>query len=199
VIDAQDIQLNRPLRLQADLLVLSMAVIPNTDAHAVATLFKVPLDAEGFFLEAHVKLRPVDFSTEGTFMAGLAHYPKLLEESMIQAQAAASRAARVLSQENLAAGGSVAVVDEAKCTGCLTCVRICPFDVPKIQPDRPGAGNILGAAYIQPAVCQGCGLCAAECPARAIQLLHYTDSQMSAKVGVILQPEEILIPLEAVE
>lgn len=198
VIDTHDIHLQRSLRLQADLLVLSMPVVPNTDTHALATLFKVPLDTDGFFLEAHVKLRPVDFSTEGIFMAGLAHYPKLLEESLVQGQAAAARAARVLSRETLAAGGSVAVVNEALCTGCLTCVRICPFNVPKIQPDRAGAGNILGAAFIQPAVCQGCGLCAAECPARAIQLMHYTDSQMTAKVGAILKPEEIFVPLEAV-
>jgi heterodisulfide reductase subunit A-like polyferredoxin len=197
-IRAWDATLKRAFVLEPDLLALSMPVVPNDDAHELAGLFKAQVDADGFFQEAHVKLRPVDFATEGVFMAGLAHYPKLLDESMIQAQAAAARAARVLSRESLTAGGRVAVVDPAKCTGCLTCVRICPFNVPKIQADLTGAGNILGAAVIEAAVCQGCGLCAAECPARAIQLMHYTDAQMAAKVRALLAPESGFIPLEDV-
>jgi heterodisulfide reductase subunit A-like polyferredoxin len=163
-----------------------MPVVPNPEMRELSALFKVPADADGFFLEAHVKLRPVDFATDGVFMAGMAHYPKLLDESIIQAQAAAARAARVLSREALVAGGRVAVVDESRCTGCLTCVRICPFHVPLIQANLTGVGNILGAAYIEPAVCQGCGQCAAECPARAIQLMHYTDAQMVAKVKALV-------------
>jgi heterodisulfide reductase subunit A-like polyferredoxin len=117
---------------------------------------------------------------------------------MIQAQAAAARAARVLSREALKAGGRVAVVDETRCTGCLTCVRICPFNVPIIRSDLSGVGNIMGAAYIEPAVCQGCGQCAAECPARAIQLMHYTDVQMIAKVRALVNPAAGFVPLEAV-
>ncbi len=182
---AWDPALGRSLTLQPDLVVLSMPVVPREDAHALAARFKANLDADGFFLEAHVKLRPVDFATDGLFMAGMAHYPKLLDETMIQAQAAASRAARVLSRETLTAGGRVAVVDESRCTGCLTCVRICPFGVPRVKPSLTGVGNIMGAAYIEPAVCQGCGSCAAECPAQAIQLMHYTDAQMMAKVGAL--------------
>jgi len=168
-----------------------MPVVPNDDAHELSAMFKVPIDADGFFLEAHVKLRPVDFASDGIFMAGMAHYPKLLDETMIQAQAAAARAARILSRETLTAGGRVAVVDANKCTGCLTCVRICPFNVPKIRADLTGIGGIIGAAYIEAAVCQGCGSCASECPARAIQLMHYTDAQMIAKVGALLKPELI--------
>jgi heterodisulfide reductase subunit A-like polyferredoxin len=121
-------------------------------------------------------------------MAGMAHYPKLLDESLIQAQAAAARAARVLSRETLTAGGRVAVVDASQCTGCLTCVRICPFGVPQMRADLAGVGGVQGAAYIEAAVCQGCGSCVAECPARAIQLMHYTDAQMAAGVGALLQP-----------
>lgn len=186
-----DPTLRRPIELQPELLVLSMPVVPNADVKELSALFKVSVDADGFFLESHVKLRPVDFSTEGVFMAGMAHYPKLLDESIIQAQAAASRAARVLSQETLTAGGRVAVVEAAKCTGCLTCVRICPFKVPQIQPNLTGVGNIWGAAYIEPSVCQGCGSCAAECPAQAIQLMHYTDAQMRAKVMALAREEVI--------
>ncbi|MCP4428549.1 MAG: CoB--CoM heterodisulfide reductase iron-sulfur subunit A family protein, partial [Chloroflexi bacterium] len=177
--------LKRPFTLRPDLLVLSMPVVPRDDAQQTANLFKVPLDADGFFQEAHIKLRPVDFNTDGVFMAGMAHYPKLLDETMIQAQAAAARAARVLSKETLTAGGRVAVVDEALCTGCLTCVRICPFNVPIIKPELAGVGGIMGAAYVETAVCQGCGTCVSECPARAIQLTHYTDAQMTAKVDAL--------------
>jgi heterodisulfide reductase subunit A-like polyferredoxin len=178
----EDPTLGRMVELRPDLLVLSMALVPEAGAGQIAEQFKVSVDTDGFFLEAHVKLRPVDFATDGIFMAGMAHYPKLLDESLIQAQAAAGRAARILSRPALAAGGRVAIVDPAKCTGCLTCVRICPFKVPKIQVDLVGAGGIKGAAVIEAAVCQGCGLCAAECPARAIQLAHYTDLQMAAKL-----------------
>ncbi len=197
-IRAWDPSLRRDLLLRPDLLVLSMPVVPRGDAHQVAGLFKASLDGDGFFLEAHVKLRPVDFATEGVFMAGMAHYPKLLDETLIQAGAAAARAARVLSRESLAAGGRVAVVDEAKCTGCLTCVRICPFDVPRIAPALTGVGGILGAAHIEAAVCQGCGSCVAECPAQAIQLMHYTDAQLAAKVRALFEPPPGFVPLAQV-
>ena len=190
--------LGRALALSPDLVVLSMPIVPRPETHRLAALFKVPLDADGFFLEAHVKLRPVDFSSDGVFMAGMAHYPKLLDETVIQAQAAAARAARVLSQETLTAGGRVAVVDTVMCTGCLTCVRVCPFNVPLIDMNLVGVGDILGAAYIEPAVCQGCGSCVAECPARAIQLMHYTDSQLMAKVEALLAPKFDLIPVDAI-
>lgn len=191
----RDPALDRSLAIKPDLVVLSTPITPQEDMKKLANLFKVSLDQDGFFLEAHVKLRPVDFSTEGIFMAGLAHYPKLIEESIIQAQAAASRAAIILSQDTLKAGGSVAVVTQNTCTGCLTCVRVCPFDVPVIQKDSPGAGEILGAAYIEPAVCQGCGICVAECPAQAIDLLYYTNSQLKAKVEALLNPADLTLHL----
>jgi heterodisulfide reductase subunit A-like polyferredoxin len=194
---AWDPVLQRPLELNPDWLVLSMPVVPRDDARHVGGLFKANLDANGFFLEAHVKLRPVDFASDGVFMAGMAHYPKLLDETMIQAQAAASRAARVLSRDSLTAGGRVAVVDETRCTGCLTCVRICPFNVPKVQPNLTGVGSIMGAAHIDAAICQGCGSCVAECPAQAIQLMHYTDQQINAKADALLNPPGF-IPLERV-
>jgi len=179
---ARDPILGIDLELTPDLLVLSMPVVPAEGTQELAHVLKVPVDADGFFLEAHVKLRPVDFASEGIFMAGLAHYPKLLDESIAQAQAAAARAATLLSHATRSAGGSVAQVDPAKCTGCLTCVRLCPFDVPVIRPDLVGVGGIAGAAYIEPALCQGCGICASECPAQAIQVLHYKNEQIAIKV-----------------
>lgn len=188
---AWDASLRRKIVFQPDYLVLSMPVVPDDQNRQVAKLFKVAIDAQGYFQEAHIKLRPVDFSSNGIFMAGTAHFPKLLDETIVQAQAAASRAARFLCREKLSAGGQVAVVEASRCTACLTCVRICPYHVPVIQPERVGVGNLAGAAYIEPAVCQGCGICAAECPARAIQLMHYTEAQMAAKVAALMQPIEI--------
>jgi heterodisulfide reductase subunit A-like polyferredoxin len=198
LVRAWEMALGAQMELKPDLVVLSTPVVPRQDAHQLSAMFKVAIDADGFFQEAHVKLRPVDFSTEGVFMAGMAHYPKLLDESIIQAQAAAARAARVLSQETLPAGGRVAVVQPDKCTGCLTCVRLCPFHAPQMRSDLTGVGGIAGAAMIEPAICQGCGSCAAECPARAIQLMHYTDVQMGAKLQALLQPQIAFVPLEQV-
>ncbi len=179
--------LNRDLSLPADFVILSTGVSPAKGAQALATTLKVPVDLDGFFLEAHIKLRPVDFVTEGIFVAGAAHYPKFLEESIVQAQAAAARAATILSKETLSAGGVVAVVDSEKCTACLTCVRVCPFHVPVINPSLMGAGAILGAAQIEIAACQGCGTCVAECPAKAIQLMHYTDAQVMAEERALFE------------
>ncbi len=177
--------LKREIELNPDLLVLSMPAIPPKEARELASRLKLAVDMDGFYLEAHVKLRPVDFTTEGVFMAGMAHYPKFLDESITQARAAASRAASLLAQPTMLTNARVAVVDPSKCTGCLTCVRICPYDVPQVNPGYTGVGGIRGAAFIEPAICQGCGSCAAECPAHAIQLMHYTDAQILAKVDAL--------------
>jgi heterodisulfide reductase subunit A-like polyferredoxin len=133
---------------------------------------------EGFFQEAHVKMRPMDFMDEGIFVCGMAHYPKFIEESISQALATAGRAMTILSKQPLFMGGTVAVVDQEQCVGCLTCVRTCPFEIPRIDPGTFGVGHIAGAAYIDPTLCQGCGTCTAECPATAIQLANYTDEMM---------------------
>jgi heterodisulfide reductase subunit A-like polyferredoxin len=135
-------------------------------------------------------------------MAGLAHYPKFLDETIAQAQAAASRAANILSKETMLTNARVAVVDPQLCVGCLTCIRICPYDVPKISADFTGVGDILGAAFIEPAVCHGCGSCAAECPAQAIQLMHYTDIQTLTKVDALFETSLVkpgFIPIESIE
>jgi heterodisulfide reductase subunit A-like polyferredoxin len=180
-----DPALDVELSLHPDLLVLSAPTVPRADARALATCLKVPVDAEGFFLEAHIKLRPVDFASDGIFLAGAAHYPKSVGETIVQAQAAAARAARFLSRPSLEVGGSVAQVDSARCAACLTCVRVCPFDVPRIDPQAVGAGGVQGAATIESSVCRGCGICVAECPAKAIRLAHFDDDQVLVKVEAL--------------
>ncbi len=182
----RDAGTGREVSLGPELLVLAEPIVPHADLGELATRLKVPLDSDGFLLEAHVKLRPVDFQTRGLYLAGLAHYPKLLAESVAQAQAAAARAATVLAKEHVESEGVVAEVAPERCAGCLTCVRVCPYDVPQIRPDLQGAGGIAGAAYVEPATCHGCGVCAAECPAKAIQLAHYTDDQVAATVDALL-------------
>ena len=177
--------------LHPDLVVLSMPVVPPEGADELATRLKVSVDLDGFFLEAHVKLRPVDFASDGLFVAGMAHYPKFLDETIVQAQAAAARAMTVLGRDVLEVGGIVAQVDAEECVGCLTCVRICPYHVPQVQADLSGVGGITGAAYIEPAQCHGCGICAAECPAKAIQLLHYRDVQVGAEIAALMATEVV--------
>jgi heterodisulfide reductase subunit A-like polyferredoxin len=185
VVRVHDPILNRDIELHPDRLVLSTPIVPQPDAHELSARLKVSLDADGFFLEAHPKLRPVDFASDGLFMAGVAHYPKFLDETIAQAQAAAARATIILSQDSVLTNARVAVVDNTKCVGCLTCVRACPYDVPKIKSSFTGVGSIIGAAYIEAAMCQGCGTCAAECPAQAIQLMHFRDAEMLPKVDAL--------------
>jgi len=147
--------------LEADLVGLACAVVPSGDTEELARLFRVPRDEHGFFQEAHLKLRPVDFAGTGLFMCGLAHGPKNIEESVVQARAAAARAATVLGKPALRTVSPYARVDAARCGACLTCVRVCPYGAPRVRGNR---------AAVDPVVCQGCGMCAAECPARAIEL-----------------------------
>jgi heterodisulfide reductase subunit A len=176
----RDLALNLWLDLPADLVPISMAVAPSEGTQALAHMLRVPLSSEGFFEEAQMKLRPMDFMREGIFLAGMAHYPKFIEESTSQALAAAARALTLLAQGSLYLGGIVAEVDPQKCVGCLTCTRTCPFAIPQViqQEGRIGVGGLGGAAYIDPAQCQGCGTCTGECPASAIQLVNYTDEQV---------------------
>ncbi|MBN1135393.1 MAG: FAD-dependent oxidoreductase [Anaerolineae bacterium] len=186
-ISVHDPLLGQDLAFNPDLLVLSSAIIPSEGSRELAEMLKFSCNLEGFFLEAHVKLQPVDFPAEGLFLAGLAHYPKLIDETIAQAGAAAARAAHILSQEALEVGGVVAQVETDKCTGCLTCVRICPFGAVQINPALMGAGGIIGAAEIAAAACRGCGLCPAECPAKAIQLQHFRDDQVLAKEEALFE------------
>jgi len=175
-----DDALRRNLIIEADLLVLSAAIIPGENEE-LAAMFKVQRTLEGAYLEVHMKLRPVDFAREGLYMCGLAHAPKLMDETISQAQAAVARAATLLAKDEIEVGGVVARVDSELCAACLICVRACPYAVPVICQD--------GYSVIDPAKCQGCGNCAAECPQRAIQLQHYRDVQLIAKVTALAQEQ----------
>jgi len=174
--------LGRPIELRPDVLVLSAAIRPHPEAEAVSRALKVPLNADGFFLEAHMKLRPLDFGSEGIFLAGLAHAPKSMAESISQARGAAARAATVISKPMLDRSGVVSEVDQGACAACLTCVRLCPYKVPVISE--------AGVAYIEPASCQGCGVCAAACPRKAITTRHYRDDQITTKIDVLFGDPE---------
>ena len=181
--------LRENLSYYPDLLVLSTATIP-ADTAELASMLKVPRTADGFFLEAHMKLRPVDFASEGIYLCGVAHSPKLIEESLSQASAAVSRACTILAKDQIQVGGVVSVVEPEKCAACLTCVRVCPYNVPVINQD--------GRAEIEVAMCQGCGICASECPGKAIKLQHFTDEQIMAKCDVIMEVLSDVLRGEAV-
>jgi len=170
--------LNRKLKVSSDLLVLS-AGMEAEDTEELSSILKLARTAEGYFMEAHVKLRPVDMATEGIFVCGTAHSPKLISETVAQSYAAASRAVTFLSQSQLTLSAVIAKVEADKCASCLICVRSCPYNVPKINAD--------GVSEIDEALCHGCGICAAECPAKAIQLNWYEDDQIICKVDALLE------------
>jgi heterodisulfide reductase subunit A-like polyferredoxin len=170
--------LGRKLAVSADLLVLS-AGMQAEETEELSSILKLARTPEGYFMEAHVKLRPVDMATEGIFVCGTAHSPKLLSESISQAYAASARAITFLSQANLTLSAVTASVEAEKCASCLICVRSCPYGVPKINAD--------GVSEIDEALCHGCGICCAECPAKAIQLNWYEDDQILCKVEALLE------------
>ncbi len=176
-VEAFDPVLQKKIRIHPDLLVLSTATIPEENEELGSQL-KLARNDDGFFIEAHQKLRPVDFSSDGLFLAGLAHGPKSIPETISQARAAVARAATILAFKEKRLNGVVSEVDPDKCAVCLTCVRACPYDVPYIKD---------GAAVIDPAMCHGCGICVSECPGKAITLAHFTDEQIVAKCRNLLE------------
>lgn len=178
-LEAYDSGLGATIRLEPDLVVLSSATIAG-DNDELGALLKLTRNEFGFFLEAHQKLRPVDFASDGAFLAGIVHGPKSIPETISQAQASVSRAVTLLSHSEKNISGIVSIVNSEKCAVCLTCVRACPYDVPTIDHEK-------STAVIDPTKCHGCGICAADCPGKAIELAHYTDSQLMAKTQVLLK------------
>ncbi len=172
-VTVKDPVIQRPIIIESDLVVLASAIIPNEENENIAQLLRVPLNEDGFFLEAHAKLRPVDFATDGIFMCGLAHYPKPIEEAIAQAKAAASRAAVILSKKELTVEGIVSHVNELLCRGCGKCVEACPFGaISLVQKDG------RQVAEVQPALCKGCGSCAVACPTGAASVYNFEDEQI---------------------
>jgi heterodisulfide reductase subunit A len=173
--------LRRRMLIHSDLLVLASAIVPEKE-NPLAQLYKVPQNDDGFFAEAHVKLRPNDFATDGVFVCGLAHAPKPIEESIAQAQAAAARAVTVLSALEISVSGTVALVDPNFCSSCRVCTEICPYSAPRFNAKS-------GKAEIQPALCKGCGLCVASCRSGAIHLKGFDTGQIMAQIQSCLMED----------
>ena len=173
-IQFKDPILDRELAVQADILCLATAIVSHRD-QALARFFKVPMDEDGWFLEAHQKLRPVDFANDGVFLCGMAHYPKPMDESIAQAQAAAARALTVLSMDTTKVGGIVCTINEALCSGCLACIHVCPYGAISFNPAK-------GIAEVNEALCKGCGACSATCPSEAAVLMGFNNKELYAQI-----------------
>ncbi len=184
VVTVRDPVLDRELRLRPGLLVLSSGIVPRDGSAALAQMLKVPLNADGFFLEAHMKLRPVDFATEGVFMAGLCHFPKFIDESVAQARAAAGRAATLLAQDRLEAEATVARVDPQCCTACRMCETLCAYRAIEVKVINETFGT--QAAVVNEALCKGCGACAANCRCSAIDILGFTNENIERELNALL-------------
>jgi len=169
--------LGRPVQLDADLLVLASAIRPNK-GDQLANFFKVPMNDDDFFIERHAKLGPSEFATDGVFLCGLAHYPKPIDESIAQAQAAASRAVTLLARKNIFTSGTVAATNPMNCSSCGVCVSICPYSAPSFTAE----GRFAGKAEINPILCKGCGLCVASCRSGAIHLKGFDNNQIFAQI-----------------
>jgi heterodisulfide reductase subunit A len=170
--------------IEPDWLVLSVATVPNPDNEELGQILKVPLSRDKFFLEAHMKLRPVEFATDGIFLCGLAHSPKYINECVSQGNAAVSRACTILSKEQIEAEGIVSTIDLDKCTGCGTCIVLCPFSaLEKDEDDKAKVTEVL---------CKGCGTCASSCPEKAASLRNYSDEQLIAQLSAAIKDIQVV-------
>ena len=172
--------LGRPVKIETDLLTLATAIIPHAE-NELAQFFKVPLNDDGFFVERHAKLGPSEFATDGVFLCGMAHYPKSIDESIVQGQAAASRAITLLAKKTIQVSGTVAQVDPTYCSSCGVCVDICPYSAPSFAAE----GRFTGRAEINPVLCKGCGLCVASCRSGAINLKGFGTDQIMAMINEV--------------
>jgi len=172
--------LGRPVFINADLVSLATAIVPYRD-EKLAQFFKVPMNEDGFFVEAHAKLGPSQFATDGVFLCGMAHYPKPIDESVAQAQAAASRAVTLLARKKIQVSGTIAQVNPLICSGCGVCIDVCPYSAPSFVKE----GRFAGKAEINPVLCKGCGLCVASCRSGALNLKGFGEDQIMAMINEI--------------
>ncbi|MHA2297766.1 MAG: FAD-dependent oxidoreductase [Candidatus Hodarchaeales archaeon] len=187
-VEVFDVTLGELLKIDPDLIILSTPLVPKPNEE-LSQMFKVPRGADGFFLEAHVKLRPIDFATDGVFLAGTAQFPKFMHESMYQASGAASRVMELLSKGFILSEGAIAEVDQEFCRGCGRCADICPFKAIELEVktvDLEIRTIQTVKAYVNPAVCKGCGTCVPGCPVSAITVHHFPDETIEAQVDSVL-------------
>lgn len=186
-VSIQDPILKRKLLIPCDLLVLSVGIIPYEENEELAKMLKVPLNEDGFFLEAHMKLRPVDFSSDGVFLCGICHSPKFIDESIAQASAAASRAETIISKDYIEAGGAISYVNEELCRACGECIEACEFNaVELVEKEVTGvegwSPSKTQVARVNAVVCKGCGACNVVCPTGAISAYHFTTEQIESMI-----------------
>ncbi len=185
--------LGKQLAIEADYLILSAAVVPSAGNREVSQLFKVSLGPDNFFKEAHVKLKPVEFSTEGVYLCGMAHYPKHISEAISQAYGAAGRVLSLLSNDTIRVSGAVCEVDEKKCIGCGSCVSACSYGAIQFRQTKQGK-----KAVVNPVICKGDGLCSSKCPTGAVSLKHFTDQEILSQIDAVLTQEDTLQQKQAV-
>jgi heterodisulfide reductase subunit A2 len=179
-VEVLDPVLGQSVGMKVDLLALATAIVPYKD-EKLAQFFKVPMNEDGFFVEAHAKLGPSEFASDGVFLCGMAHYPKPIDEAVAQGQAAASRAVTLLSREKIRVSGTVAYVNPAVCSSCGVCVEVCPYSAPSFIAKGPFSGK----AEINPVLCKGCGLCVASCRSGALNLRGFEEGQIMAMINEI--------------
>ncbi len=185
-VEVWDHVLHRPLKIRADMVVLATAIVANPDASKLNKLYKLPLDGDGFFQEAHAKLRPVDFTTDGMFVAGLAHYPKPVEESVAQALAASARAATLLSRSAVSLDAVKAEPNLTYCDGCALCLDVCPYHAIELVEEVAEDGKPVKYIGVNKAQCKGCGLCQSTCPKRGVAIQGFTMNQINAQIEAAL-------------
>jgi heterodisulfide reductase subunit A len=184
-ITATDLILGKKLAIDTDLLALAAAVIPSSTSNEISRLFKVPFNPDGFFQEAHVKLRPVDFAVDGVFLCGIAHYPKHISETISQAYGAAGRAANILSSDSVIASGAICDVNESECESCGACISVCKYGAIEFVDTPQGK-----KARVNPILCKGDGLCNSVCPTGAIFLKHFTDEEIFCQIDAAAPARE---------
>ncbi|MBN1547137.1 MAG: CoB--CoM heterodisulfide reductase iron-sulfur subunit A family protein, partial [Syntrophaceae bacterium] len=180
-----DYILGKKVAIDADIVCLAAAVVPPEGNKEISQQFKVALGPGQFFREAHMKLRPVEFATDGVFLCGIAHYPKHIPEAINQAYGAAGRVLTLLSRDTVTVSGAVCEVDEKRCMGCGACIEACTYGAIEFRKTKQGQ-----KAVVNPVICKGDGMCNARCPTKAIVLRHFNDEQIDCQIDAFVSAEE---------